>query len=228
MESLQSWLEEMWNVLPVSMLEKVVMVCWKIWENRNAMLWTQQCMDPRTAVRHALSFGASWQNVNPVMHSYHCTMRQHGINGDCWQPPPTGFLKMNIDVAMDAQRRRMGFGWVICDEESRVQGVFMLKLEGLYSVREAEAMGAREALSWLKRKGRSRVIVETDAQVFTRAVVCGEDLSPFGAICENIRSLLQLLPDVTFVFVKRSGNMVAHTVGAHAVCYTGGGIFLSF
>ncbi|XP_031116485.1 uncharacterized protein LOC116020139 [Ipomoea triloba] len=129
-ESLHSWLEEMREALPVTMLEKVVMVCWEIWENRNAMLWKQQFMDPHIAVRHAISFRESWKTVNNVVHVDCRVLGQSAIAVVSWQLPPPGFLKMNIDVAMDAQRQRMGFGWVIRDDGGRVQGVFMSKSRG--------------------------------------------------------------------------------------------------
>lgn len=91
-----------------------------------------------------------------------------------------GVLKLNIDVAMDFVNRRMGVGWVIRDSEGVVKGVVRSKMEGLFTVREAEAMGVRKALSWIKSKGWSGIIVETDAQVVATAVKQGENINPFG------------------------------------------------
>ncbi|XP_031099683.1 uncharacterized protein LOC116003882 [Ipomoea triloba] len=124
---------------------------------------------------------------------------------------------------MDSERRRMGFGWAVRDASGVLLGMAMLTMEGLYSVKEVEAMGAREALSWLKAKGWQSVILETDAQVVTNAVRGGKNLTPFGAIIDDIRSYLNDLPYVHFQFVKRSGNMVAHTVAFHALHYSAGG-----
>lgn len=70
-----------------------------------------------------------------------------------WSPPPAGFVKLNIDVSMDFLRRKVGFGWILRDSTGVVIGVIMLKQEGIFSVREAEAIGAREALSWQKQHG---------------------------------------------------------------------------
>lgn len=33
------WIEEMWRTLSIQILEKIVMVCWAIWENINSMVW---------------------------------------------------------------------------------------------------------------------------------------------------------------------------------------------
>ncbi|XP_031111802.1 uncharacterized protein LOC116015770 [Ipomoea triloba] len=140
---------------------------------------------------------------------------------ECWQPPPAGYYKMNIDVAMDTGRRCMGFGWVVRDEFGAIVGVLMSRINGLYSVKEAEAMGAREALSWLKQKGWAQVILETDAQVVTQAVYNGEFLIPFGSIIHEIRDLLSDLSSVHFRFVRRSSNTFAHVIAKRALSTVG-------
>ncbi|XP_031091029.1 uncharacterized protein LOC115996025 [Ipomoea triloba] len=106
----------------------------------------------------------------------------------------------------------MGFGWVVRDAEGVVVGVAMRCMEGLFSVKEAEAMGAREALSWLKRRGWRHVIMESDAQVVTLAVQQPRNATPFGGLISEICELLQQLESVTFVYVHRSLNMPAHVL----------------
>ncbi|XP_031108689.1 uncharacterized protein LOC116013179 [Ipomoea triloba] len=140
---------------------------------------------------------------------------------ECWQTPPPSFYKLNIDVAMDDRRRCMGLGWVIRDELGTVVGVLMSRINGLYTVKEVEGMGAREALSWIKQKGWSRVILEMDAKVVTQAVYNGEILTPFGTIVQEILDLLNALPYVKFTFVKRSSNEFAHVIAKRALCNDG-------
>lgn len=92
----------------------------------------------------------------------------------------------------------------------------LIAINGLNSVREAEAMGVREAMSWTKQKEWQWVILETDAQVVTRAVADGINITPFGAIVNEIRTYLQHLPSVKFDFVKRNGNMSTHILAMKA------------
>lgn len=47
-------------------------------------------------------------------------------------------------------------------------------------------------------------------------------LTPFGAIIHEIRTSVQQLPYVTFEFVKRDGNMLAHVLAKKALCSEGG------
>ncbi|XP_031095050.1 uncharacterized protein LOC115999334 [Ipomoea triloba] len=214
-DSLANWLDKMMDVLSVHMLEKVVMVCWGLWENKNAMLWSNQCRDSTTLVQHVLFYAQTWQNLNATVND---TSASHMQRDSCWQPPPTGYYNMNIDVSMDINRRCMGFGWVIRDDYGKIVGVLMSRVSGLYSIKEAEAMGAREALSWINKKGWTRVILETDAQVVTQAVNNGDFLTLFGAIVYEIRVFLSELPYVHFPFVRRSSNMLAHVIAKRALC----------
>ncbi|XP_031095088.1 uncharacterized protein LOC115999373 [Ipomoea triloba] len=194
------------------------MLCWSIWEARNSVCWNNSRLAPGAVVECALAFYDSWKHANLTQYGDDFIPQLADPIIANWQPPRMGYIKLNIDVAMDLYNRRMGFGWVGRDEGGKVHAVIMERREGLYSVKETEAMGAREALKWLKNKGWDHAILETDAQVVTKAVTSGVDLSPYGNIIHDIRTLLQSLPNVSFVFAKRSSNIVAHTVAAHALC----------
>ncbi|XP_019150064.1 PREDICTED: uncharacterized protein LOC109146845 [Ipomoea nil] len=122
---------------------------------------------------------------------------------------------------MDHEHNRMGFGWCVFDWDGRVMGVVMFAKCGLYMVHEAEAVRAKEALSWIKGRGWGRVVLETDAQVVTRAVAADANISPFGAIIQEVRELLHELPMVTFRFVQRRDNGMAHLLAKKALSYIG-------
>ncbi|XP_031119013.1 uncharacterized protein LOC116022425 [Ipomoea triloba] len=174
LESVHAWVEEMWIELTSSTLEQAIMVCWSIWEARNQLCWKNSCLAPGAVVAYAQAFYDSWQSANAMLHGTGSISHDADSDAAAWQPPRNGYYKLNIDVAMDYRNRRMGFGWVCRDERGYVHAVIMERREGLYSVKEAEAMGAR------------------------------------------LSSKLML----SFVFAKRSRNMVAHTVASHALCNT--------
>lgn len=217
--SISTWVEEMWSVLPMNLVEDIVVICWAIWINRNTMVWKHQCMDPQTVVSMAKQYVQNSKNVKGPEWSLgqpHLIISQQTLT-TMWNPPLMGFYKLNIDVAMDFNHKRMGFGWVLRDEVGLVRGVVMSNMEGLYSVKEAEAMGAREAFSWIKQKGWRYVIIETDAQVVANAVYGQSNITPFGMLVNEIRMHLEDLPLVNFLFVKRCANEVAHTVARKAL-----------
>ncbi|XP_019157363.1 PREDICTED: uncharacterized protein LOC109153925 [Ipomoea nil] len=180
-DSITVWIEEMWTVLPVKMLEQVVMVTWAIWEVRNGLVWQQKQSDPRAIVHAALLYARNWRGAREADE---LTVNR-ALQMPQLEPPsrvPHEVVRLNIDVAMDMNNCQMGFGWSARDSEGRVLGVVMFVQKGLFFVKEAEAMGAREALSWIKAMGWNRVTLETDAQVVTNAVSGGLNLSPFDLI----------------------------------------------
>ncbi|XP_019192730.1 PREDICTED: uncharacterized protein LOC109187027 [Ipomoea nil] len=124
---------------------------------------------------------------------------------------------------MDFEHCRMGYGWILRDAAGVVKGAATSTVQGIYSVREAEAIGAREALSWIKNKGWSQVVLETDAQVVTNAMVAYQNFTPFGMIIAEVRGLLKHLPLVRFVFTKRNANVSAHLLAKYALCNSGEG-----
>ncbi|XP_019151923.1 PREDICTED: uncharacterized protein LOC109148642 [Ipomoea nil] len=221
MESARSiplWIEKIWKALPTNMVEKVVIICWAIWENRNQMVWKAQGMDPRTMVRIALAYVTDWKSAQQGYSTAMVNPTPIQTPSTTWSPPLSDYCKLNIDVAMDFGRSRMGFGWILRDSEGIVKGAAMSMMVGIYSVKEAEAIGAREALSWIKKKGWSHVILETDAEVVTKAVHERQNHTPFGAIMNDIRTLLLLLPYVSFIFAKRDANLPAHFLAKFALC----------
>ncbi|XP_019166531.1 PREDICTED: uncharacterized protein LOC109162266 [Ipomoea nil] len=219
-DSLNAWLYEMWAVLPNKILEQVVMVAWAIWEARNSLLWKQTVSDPKILVHHALLYAENWRNSRGLGESTTHSVRPNR-NGAQSPNLVSGEVRVKIDVSMDHANQRMGFGWGVLDEEDKVLGVTMFTKRGLYMVREAEAMGAREALSWIKHNGWRRVSLETDAQMVTNAVTGGVNISPFGSIVEEIRELLRQMPGVKFRYVHRNYNTFAHNLAKKALSYIG-------
>ncbi|XP_019185257.1 PREDICTED: uncharacterized protein LOC109180227 [Ipomoea nil] len=178
-------------------------------------------------VRMALSYVHEWKKAN--------SQNAAGAHGSVipmqtakWCPPPPGYYKIKIDVAMDFDHHLMGYGWIVRDSEGVVKGTALSTIEGIYSVKEAEAIGAREALSWIKKNGWSRIVLETDAKVVTSAVIVGQNYTPFGAIIDEIREHLEHLPLVRFVFVKRAANVPAHTLAKYALSFSGEGVLEYF
>ncbi|XP_030477950.1 uncharacterized protein LOC115694989 [Cannabis sativa] len=85
--------------------------------------------------------------------------------------------------------------------------------QGTVTPELAEAMGVREALSWLKRKGWHRVTIETDCLIVVQALRSPLPMfSYFGSVISDCKTLLKDVNDVFILFVKRSDNGVAHTI----------------
>ncbi|XP_075504615.1 uncharacterized protein LOC142542052 [Primulina tabacum] len=87
-----------------------------------------------------------------------------------WRKPQYPFLKCNVDVAFFTETRSMGFGMVVRDTEGKCIGCRSMVMEGLYEVKEGEAMELREALSWIREMNFNQVMFEMDAQIIVKAI----------------------------------------------------------
>ncbi|XP_074362740.1 uncharacterized protein LOC141703020 [Apium graveolens] len=76
---------------------------------------------------------------------------------------------------------------------------------------EAEVLGIREALSWVKSMDGRKVTVESDSLVAVNAIN-GQNkfLLEVGHIIDHCRLLLQSLSGVSVKFVRKQANEVAH------------------
>ena len=84
---------------------------------------------------------------------------------------------------------------------------------GSFEAREAEAIGVRKALSWLKKFAFHSVILNMDSlQVFN--ALHDKIIYPngFGSIIDDCRALTHSLEEVTFSFVRTSANSAAYAV----------------
>ena len=70
-----------------------------------------------------------------------------------WQRPPTGFVKCNIDAVVFHDKGKLSWGIVVCDSQGLFLHVASRLVDGIFQVRELEALGLREALSWIKNMG---------------------------------------------------------------------------
>ncbi|XP_031127815.1 ATP-dependent DNA helicase PIF1-like [Ipomoea triloba] len=67
----------------------------------------------------------------------------------------------------------------------------------------------------------TNVVYHEMLEVVTRAAANGVTLSPFGILIQEIKMLIQQLPQVSFVFVPRTGNGSAHVLARKALCNPG-------
>lgn len=59
-----------------------------------------------------------------VPQSIHKEVSQINVDKDCWQPPPHGFWKINIDGASKGNPGMAGFGGVIRNEQGCIKDIF--------------------------------------------------------------------------------------------------------
>jgi ribonuclease HI len=82
----------------------------------------------------------------------------------------------------------------------------------------AEAVGIDEALQWLKTQGYQRVIIESDAEIVTKAVAKKKfPRTNWGLVARRIARDLEQCTQISIGWVKRNGNQAAHELARLAI-----------
>lgn len=135
-----------------------------------------------------------------------------------WSPPEVGALKINVDASVRAGSDTFLVGMVLRDYE----GVFVagktISIQASGSIFEAEAIGVREALSWVKDQNlqNKRVYIESDSQLTARAIQSGDaNYLEVGVVIEKCCQKLHRLELVSLHFIRRNANRVAHQLARY-------------
>ena len=87
----------------------------------------------------------------------------------------------------------------------------------VHSSEEAKVMARRKAIKFSKEAGFARLIIVGDSLNVIRALSdSAENRSLLGHIYNDIKYNLRGMEVLSFSWVKRCGNMVAHSLAKHA------------
>lgn len=133
-----------------------------------------------------------------------------------WCKPPDGWIKINVDAACHPGSSHIGVGCVIRDDGGRFMRARMNTVQGGRSIREAEALSMREALSWVKNWTTTKCIFESDAKLLVDAFYGPRGKSCFDTIVEDCSELLKHCDEVLVDFVPRYANSVVYSLARAA------------
>ncbi|XP_074342605.1 uncharacterized protein LOC141680216 [Apium graveolens] len=133
------------------------------------------------------------------------------------------FCKASMDSATHILEmlypNRYSYAFVVRDHQGALVEARLWCYEGQTSSTLAEAMGIREALSWIKTTRQQNVEVETDSLQIVQWIRSSyNSLSYVGRLVSECKELLAELhsQNVMLRFVKRSANRVAHFLARHS------------
>ncbi|XP_074336668.1 uncharacterized protein LOC141673834 [Apium graveolens] len=194
--------------------EEIVAIClvlWGIWNWRNKRVWQNQFINPSIAMESTFRMYKDWKSARKSGGTER-TMSNTGVSIlKKWQPPDPRELKLNVDASFFPDQRSFSVGMVLRDQEGSFVAGKCISLPRPATVMEAESIGVREALSWMKEQPERRVTLETDSLLVTRAVLGGTvNLLEVGHVLEHCRLLLRQSPHVRLCHVRKQANRVAH------------------
>jgi hypothetical protein len=125
-------------------------------------------------------------------------------------PIPSGFVCINVDAALFAKSKSMGWGSVVWDHKS----TFLLScsegVPGFLELEMAQAVAARNALAMVKDRGFSKVVLVSDCLSGEADLGNRRDRSTLGAVIVDIKSLKTDFESCYFIFSSHVTNVVEH------------------
>ncbi|KAL8149967.1 hypothetical protein AgCh_006834 [Apium graveolens] len=138
----------------------------------------------------------------------------HEDGNEQLEKPQQGTVRINVDVALFESSNSYCTSMIVRDHSGGLLLAIANCKMGQITPELAEAIGIKEALSWVKSQAVQPVIVETDCLSVVEAIRCSTvNLSYLGRVVEECKGqLVKELKNrlVVLNFVKRSANKVAH------------------
>ncbi|KAM6544531.1 hypothetical protein CsatB_025267 [Cannabis sativa] len=200
----------------------VATLCWVIWSARNDFVWQKKLVNAEGIVVSAKGYLDQWTNAQNTLIESSWSGFQMGDGVEKWSAPSENRIKINVDAALFEGGTNYGLGMAARDHHGFLVEGRMDFFSGAATPEVAEAIGVREALSWIKRKNWQHASIETDCLVVVQAIRSSTKmLSLFGQIILECKQLLLELKHVSIYFVKRSANVVAHNFARASVLFHG-------
>jgi len=137
-----------------------------------------------------------------------------------WQPPPPNYFKCNIDATFFTTKKTVSMGACLRDEKGTFVAALTTYCEAVMTVAEGEAWGLYQGIQWISSLGYHNVIFELDCKMVVDDVHNSKmNLSEYGSIIQNCRTLLDHYNDFVVVFTRRQANGSAHALAREALSH---------
>ncbi|KAL8131372.1 hypothetical protein AgCh_007343 [Apium graveolens] len=134
-----------------------------------------------------------------------------GDGKELWVAPQIEYMKISADATIFSKYNASGLALIARDDHGDLVQARTRYLPGMVSSIMAEVLAIKEALSWIKSNGWSKVVVESDCLTAIQAIRSKTPMvSPLGQVVQSCRNMLVESNTVSLFFVKRSANMAAH------------------
>uniref|UniRef100_A0A803PSK2 RNase H type-1 domain-containing protein n=1 Tax=Cannabis sativa TaxID=3483 RepID=A0A803PSK2_CANSA len=206
------WWEEGLNTWSMAESLEVAMMLCLIWKVRHDMVWnSKQPTCEEVLLLTNINF-VDWYNAQKE--DMDSSIDANRNLNEHWTPPNFNQIKVNVDGTLFASERWYGIGLVARSSAGAIIQAKNMNKVGTFQPHEVEAIGIKEALSWIKNMGWTNVIVESDyhLRVINDLKKSKIMASLYGHIISDCKALLANVSSVSFNFIKWSANKVAHVL----------------
>jgi len=186
-----------------------------IWEARNVVRNGENDVHPHCIVEKILAY------VDMVLlHMYEPVLpnRCDFLKPKHWDPPPVGWVMMNVDAALFPKTNRMGLGIVCRNHVGEFLAACRQGFDKITNPELVEAIASWQAIIFASRLPYKQVIIATDCLFLIKKLRSKAiDRSFTGSITQDINKAASASSVVfSFIYVNRWCNEVAHVLARSA------------
>ncbi|GAU48256.1 hypothetical protein TSUD_174940 [Trifolium subterraneum] len=133
-------------------------------------------------------------------------------NNISWSPPPSNYLKLNVDAHL-TNDGRWGFGMLVRRDDGRCVGAATRVCKGNPDADMAEATGLFETIKLIEKNCYSNTIIELDAEKIVLAMNNHQFLrTNWGKMVQRCDRVYATLSHTSVSWTSRKGNEAAHAL----------------
>ncbi|XP_062012631.1 uncharacterized protein LOC133729159 [Rosa rugosa] len=147
------------------LFDKLLMVLWALWKNRNNKLWNDSCQTANDLVLGSMTWLEEFEKARKLE-----KQPKQARNGKTWKPALHGKWKLNVDGSFLPHSTKGGVGGVLRDSSGHFKAGFVLQTSYAASAKHVELMAIKEGLELLRNLLARNVILETDCLEATQDI----------------------------------------------------------
>ncbi|XP_019191685.1 PREDICTED: uncharacterized protein LOC109186206 [Ipomoea nil] len=217
-DSLEEWLAGWLGAKDTEVKHVFVARCWTVWKAMNDFVWSHIPWSLEGVMAQVNNLLESWQTTNSSTTHVHVngpTIVDNGVT-------PQALYFINVDATIFAERNEGGVAAVVHDR----QGTFIAgrnkTVRCLQDPHLAEAMGIKEALSCAMECGWRNLVILSDCQLVCSSLRSSALYNSYaGCVLNDCFSLKRQFDYVSFRFIYRSANKIAHVLARDASSLSG-------
>lgn len=110
--SFLDWLDHIFTRCNKDECNIVVMLCWRIWINRNDRVWNNKASSAYQVLNSAGQLLYQWQVAKKKLYYVNDDVPRQVYGALYWDKPKFGWVKCNVDAVVFASQGKIGFGCV--------------------------------------------------------------------------------------------------------------------
>ncbi|XP_016673124.1 uncharacterized protein [Gossypium hirsutum] len=132
---------------------------------------------------------------------------------ELWRPPNPGIIKLNFDASFQGDSKTSTAAVLARNNEGKIMGACTYPYEGVVDAFVTEARAYERALLFEIDLGFRSILLEGDSlSIIKKLKLDSEDRSVLRPISQSIQLLEGHIVEVTYHFVPKEANRVAHNL----------------